>query len=107
MLAGRGGFCFHSRHAPEKSAKNHPGEAKMPAVFISGPTAGAAALAFGLTAFVAASATAQEQKIGAPPEARNMRLVGYNDLQARSAYQPTILRQGDRYFAYIGHHGGS
>lgn len=36
-----------------------------------------------------------------------MRLVGYNDLQARSAYQPTIHRQGDRYIAYIGHHGGT
>src|SRR5258708_1853793 len=36
-----------------------------------------------------------------------MRLVGFNDLQARSAYQPTIHKQGDRYIAYIGHHGGS
>ena len=47
------------------------------------------------------------QKIGAPPEASNMRLVGYNDLQARSAYQPTIHHQGDRWIAYIGHHGGT
>ena len=36
-----------------------------------------------------------------------MRLVGYNDLQARSAYQPIIHKQGDRYIAYIGHHGGT
>ena len=36
-----------------------------------------------------------------------MRLVGYNDLQARSAYQPTIHHQGDRWIAYIGHHGGT
>ncbi len=36
-----------------------------------------------------------------------MRLVGYSDLQARSGYQPTIHRQGDRYIAYIGHHGGT
>src|ERR1700733_2349593 len=48
-----------------------------------------------------------EQKIGAPPEASNMKLVGYNDLQHRSAYQPTIHHQGDRYIAYIGHHGGT
>jgi hypothetical protein len=48
-----------------------------------------------------------QQKIGAPPEASNMRLVGYNDLQARSAYQPTIHHQGDRWIAYIGHHGGT
>ena len=46
-------------------------------------------------------------KIGDPPEAQNMRLVGYSDLQARSAYQPTIHHQGDRYIAYIGHHGGT
>ena len=48
-----------------------------------------------------------EQKIGAPPEASNMKLVGYSDLQARSAYQPTIHHQGDRWIAYIGHHGGT
>src|ERR1700755_1080820 len=52
-------------------------------------------------------AVAQEQKIGAPPEASNMKLVGYSDLQARSAYQPTIHHQGDRYIAYIGQHGGT
>jgi hypothetical protein len=46
-------------------------------------------------------------KIGDPPEASNMRLVGYNDLERRSAYQPTIHHQGDRYIAYIGHHGGT
>jgi hypothetical protein len=40
-------------------------------------------------------------------EQRNMRLVGQHDLQARSAYQPVIHRQGDRWIAYIGHHGGS
>jgi hypothetical protein len=50
---------------------------------------------------------AQQQKVGAPPEAKNMRLVGSNDLQGRSAYQPTIARQGDRYIAYVGHHGGT
>ena len=63
-------------------------------------------------AWVAASAlitaaSAQAPKPGDPPEANNMRLVGYNDLQGRSAYQPTIHRQGDRWFAYIGHHGGT
>ncbi len=67
--------------------------------------------AFGI-ALVAASALietapAEAPKPGDPPEANNMRLVGYNDLQARSAYQPTIHRQGDRWFAYIGHHGGT
>jgi hypothetical protein len=52
-------------------------------------------------------AQAQQQLIGAPPEALNTRLVGSNDLQARSAYQPTIHHQGDRWIAYIGHHGGT
>jgi hypothetical protein len=53
------------------------------------------------------AAAAQQQKVGDPAEAMNMRLVGYSDLQARSAYQPVIQRQGDRYIAYIGHHGGT
>ncbi|MBX9648832.1 MAG: hypothetical protein K2X57_17455, partial [Xanthobacteraceae bacterium] len=52
-------------------------------------------------------AVAEPQKIGAPPEASNMKLVGYNELQARSAYQPTIHQQGDRWIAYVGHHGGT
>ncbi len=53
-------------------------------------------------ALVAAPALAQEQ-----PEARDMALVGYSDLQGRSAYQPVIQHQGDRWIAYIGHHGGT
>jgi hypothetical protein len=36
----------------------------------------------------------------------NMRLAGYNDLQARSAYQPVINEQNGRWIAYVGHHGG-
>ncbi len=44
---------------------------------------------------------------GRKAEASNMRLLGYDDLQARSAYQPVIHRQGKRWIAYIGHHGGS
>jgi len=35
-----------------------------------------------------------------------MELVGFHDLQGRSAYQPLVHRQGDRWIAYIGHHGG-
>ena len=41
------------------------------------------------------------------PEAKDMTLVGYNDLQARSAYQPVIHEQFGRWIAYIGHHGGT
>jgi hypothetical protein len=43
----------------------------------------------------------------ARPEMEDMALVGYDDLQARSAYQPTIHHQGSRWIAYIGHHGGT
>jgi len=46
----------------------------------------------------AAAAAAEEQ--------RNMRLVGMDDLQARSAYQPIVHHQGARWIAYVGHHGG-
>jgi len=56
----------------------------------------------GLQLAMACSAHAQRE-----PEASNMRLLGTNDLQARSAYQPTIHQQGDRWIAYIGHHGGT
>ena len=52
-------------------------------------------------AFAVATAWAQH-----PAEQSNMELVGYNDLQARSAYQPLVHRQGERFIAYIGHHGG-
>jgi hypothetical protein len=45
--------------------------------------------------------------IGSTPEANNMRLVGFNNLQARSAYQPIIHQQDGRWIAYVGHHGGS
>ncbi len=45
---------------------------------------------------------------GKGSERENMRLLGMDDLQARSAYQPTIHHhaKGDRWIAYVGHHGG-
>lgn len=39
-------------------------------------------------------------------ELRNMHLVGLDDLQGRSAYQPIVHEQGGRRIAYVGHHGG-
>jgi hypothetical protein len=37
----------------------------------------------------------------------NTKLNGHNDLQARSAYQPTIHKYADgRYIAFVGHHAG-
>ena len=44
---------------------------------------------------------------GRSAEAKDMALVGYDDLQNRSAYQPVTHHQGNRFIAYIGHHGGS
>ena len=52
--------------------------------------------------FVASPTLAQSR-----PEAKDMALLGYNDLQARSAYQPTIHQQSGRWIAYVGHHGGT
>src|SRR5258706_879873 len=63
----------------------------------------ALAVAFGLLLQVAHSrAGAQHPQ---QPEKNNMELVGYHDLQGRSAYQPLVHKQGDRWIAYIGHHG--
>jgi hypothetical protein len=59
-------------------------------------------LGFALAGFLSMPALAQKK-----PESKNMDLVGYNDLQGRSAYQPTIHHQGSRWIAYIGHHAGS
>src|SRR2546422_903988 len=61
-----------------------------------------AGLQFVMACGVIGDVGAQQQ-----PEASNMRLVGTSDLQARSGYQPTIHHQGDRWIAYIGHHGGT
>src|SRR5262249_8483167 len=60
-------------------------------------------VAMGPLAIIRAPGVAAQQRA----EMRDMQLVGFNDLQARSAYQPLIHKQGDRWLAYIGHHGGS
>jgi hypothetical protein len=57
-----------------------------------------AALAF---QFCASGLVVAQQKA----EKRDMELVGYHDLQGRTAYQPVIHKQGERWIAYIGHHG--
>ena len=38
--------------------------------------------------------------------ASNMSLLGHQDLQARSAYQPLVRENRGRWIAYVGHHGG-
>jgi len=37
----------------------------------------------------------------------NMELLGYDTLDGRSTYQPLVVRQGDRYIAYMAHHAGT
>jgi hypothetical protein len=61
----------------------------------------------GSIAWQAALADTAAPRIGDPPEAENMRLVGHEPLQMRAAYQPTIHHQGNKWIAYIGHMGGT
>jgi hypothetical protein len=57
------------------------------------------ALPFAAVLLFAASAGAQVEK-------SNMELVAADALQARSAYQPLVHKQGERWILYVGHHGG-
>ncbi len=75
------------------------------------PTAISLAIAAaGLLAWGAGPGEAQQPsqgaKLGHAAQQHNMQLLGHDDLQARSAYQPVIHKQGNRWIAYIGHHGG-
>ena len=40
-------------------------------------------------------------------DSNSMQLIGFNDLQGRSAYEPEVRKQGNRWIAYVGHHGGN
>jgi hypothetical protein len=40
-------------------------------------------------------------------KAHDMRLVGYNDLQGRPSYMPTVVKQGHRYILYTSQHVGT
>ena len=60
-------------------------------------------------AIAGAQAQAQAQEglgAGHGAESRNLRLVGMSDLQGRSAFQAVIVKQGERWIAYVGTHGG-
>jgi hypothetical protein len=61
----------------------------------------------GLACVVAIATTASAASAQSVAEAKNMELVGFNDLQARSAYQPVIQNQNGHWIAYVGHHGGT
>ncbi|HEU5321885.1 MAG TPA: hypothetical protein VFX28_13850, partial [Methylomirabilota bacterium] len=63
-------------------------------------------LGVGLVSLAAVPAASRPPARGHGAEARDMALVGHDDLQGRSAYQPTIHARGGRFIAYVGHHGG-
>jgi len=67
---------------------------------------GVMVLGWALCGFAGAQTTQPPSAIQKKARASNMDLVGYNDLQNRSAYQPVVQKQGDRWIAYVGHHGG-
>lgn len=64
-----------------------------------------AACFVGLGCGGSAPAAAQTSSAGVP-SAFNMRLVGYDDLQGRSAYQPVVHAYGERRILFVGHHAG-
>src|SRR5262245_53891004 len=66
------------------------------------------AIGLGLVVMVLAAlpASSQSPARGHVAEGKDMELVGHDDLQGRSAYQPTIHQQRGRFIAYVGHHGG-
>jgi hypothetical protein len=66
----------------------------------------AAAVSLAMVFGIVAQTAAQQDPPGHAAERKNMRLLSQNDLQARSAYQPIIHQQGDRWIAYVGHHAG-
>src|SRR5947199_7610525 len=55
----------------------------------------------------AIAANAGAQQLIMVDEAWNMELVGRQDLQARSEYQPVVKEQNGRWILYVGHHGGT
>jgi hypothetical protein len=59
-----------------------------------------------LASLAAGRVSSQTPARGHGAEAHDMELVGHDDLQGRSAYQPTIHAQRGRVVAYVGHHGG-
>src|SRR5258707_14285833 len=63
-------------------------------------------LGLALASLAVGPASSQTAARGNGAEARDMELVGHDDLQGRSASQPTIHKQGGRFIAYVGHHGG-
>src|SRR5437762_13685023 len=70
---------------------------------------GIVAVALAVTAGWSVSEVAsQGGRLGHAAQHKNMQLVGHDDLQARSAYQPIVHQHtGGRWIASAGHHGGT
>ncbi len=65
----------------------------------------AALLIWGLSSGLAqGQQPSQGNKLAHAAQHKNMQLVGTNDLQSRSTYQPTVHKQGGKYILYAGHH---
>ena len=78
----------------------------MPRQVVRSVAAASLALILGAAACAAPSAPADAAAAAGGEESLNARLVGTNDLQARSAYQPLPVVQGARRILYVGHHAG-
>jgi len=55
---------------------------------------------------VATMARAAKAYDASKTDAKGLKQLGWHDLAARTAYQPTIKQQGKRWILYVGHHGG-
>ena len=64
-------------------------------------------LGYAVLGLVLGVSMAAQQPSPQKAEGKDMNLLGHDELQGRSAYQPVIQRQGNRWIAYIGHHGGN
>src|SRR5438445_359613 len=92
---------------PSRWARHPSQEAVMHDARTS-PRRGASLAVLGLVlvSLAAGPASSQAPARGHGAEAHDMELVGHDELQGRSAYQPTIHQQRGRFIAYVGHHGG-
>src|SRR5438552_15297124 len=94
--------------AARSGATRHPSQEAVMHDARTSPRRGASLAVLGLVlvSLAAGPASSQAPARGHGAEAHDMELVGHDELQGRSAYQPTIHQQRGRFIAYVGHHGG-
>jgi hypothetical protein len=90
------GFCVSGPSASEPAARRGVDNASS-----------AKNLRFRLACLALAGSLGAGAQAAEPASARNMALVGAHDLAGRSAYQPVIAHQGERWIVYVGHHAGA